>query len=124
MQRALGSYIDIDRIVSVAQAEAAYTLFVVERARETVAGIAARRRRRCSRSRSCCPPALAFRWSSTPLFRFALNARSFDRCTKASAVAHTASVKRFGADPVSDHKKALSRERSRQYRERQRAASG
>lgn len=123
MQRALGSYIDIDRIVSVAQAEAAYMPIVVGLARETVAGIAAPVPEEVLPLEKLLPACFGLPVVVDPSLPLCSECPLIDRCTKASAIAHTASVERFGADPVLDHKRALSRERSRQYRERKRATA-
>lgn len=118
---ALGNYIDIDRIVSAAQAETAYDTRVVTMARETVSSSATPAPQDVLPLDQLLPscfglPVVVDRarppCAACPLV---------ERCAIVSRIAQAASVKRFGDDPVADHERALSRERSNRYRERNRA---
>lgn len=116
--RALGDYIDIDRLVSVEEVEAIYGAWVVERARESVSRTAAPvPREELPLDRllpSCFGLPIAVNRALPPCMTCPL----VERCATASGIAQAASAKLFGEDPVAEHQRVLSRERSRRYRER------
>ena len=118
---ALGSYIDIDRLVSVAQAEAAYGARVVAMAREAVSSsVAPAPQEMLPLDRllpSCFGLPVAVDRTLPPCAACPL----VERCATASGIAQTASAKCYGDDPVAAHERTLSRDRSRRYRERRRA---
>lgn len=119
---ALGNYIDIDRIVSAAQAEAAYDTPVMTMAREAVSSSAAPAPQDVLPLDQLLPSCFGLPVAVDRALPLCAACPLIDRCAMASGVAQAASAKRNGADPVADHKRALSRERSRRYRERGRAS--
>jgi len=118
LMRALGSYIDIDRLVSVEQAEAVYGTRVVQMAREAASGTAAPVPADMLPLDQLLPSCFGLPVAMDRALPLCAGCPLVDRCAKASTVAQAASAKLFGEDPVAEHQRALSRERSRRYRER------
>lgn len=118
LKHALGSYIDIDRLVSVEQAEAVYGARVVQMAREAVSGTAVPVQPDLLPLVQLLPSCFGLPVAVDRALPLCATCPLVDRCANASAIAQTTSVKLYGDDPVAAHKRALSRARSRRYRER------
>lgn len=124
LMRTLGSYIDIDRLVSVEQAEAVYGTRVVQMAREAVSGTAAPVPMDVLPIEQLLPSCFGLPVAVDRSLPICAACPLVDRCAKASAVAEARSAKLYGDDPVAEHERLLSRDRSRRYRERRRADRG